>query len=477
MREEPAFRTPALARLVARARSGELVLGIVGLGQVGLAVAVAFAEAGLRVVGVDRDDAVVASVRRGAVPRGEEEPELPALLAEVVAAGKLLATTSAAALGEVDAVLVCVDTPARARAPVLDRLRSALEAAGPALREGALVVVESTLPPGTMDRVVVPALEASSGRRIGEGIFAGHCPERVMTGKLLANLRSVARVCGGTTEETARAMIALYSRVVRAPLEAADCVTAELVKTAENAYRDVNIAFANELARVCEASGADFPRVRALVNRSPGRDVLWAGAGVGGPCIPKDPWLLLAAAPEGAGALLRAARDVNDAMPLHLAALVEGALAEAGRALEGARVVVLGRAYLPDCGDLRGSPTEPLAAALVARGAHVVLHDPHVPGSDGDLVDASRAADALVLAVAHAAYRTLPLGALREVVRTPVLVDGRFAIDPTAARDAGFVFRALGRGQASSGPAVAGASLSAAASSGSLVGSSERKSR
>ena len=131
-------------------------------------------------------------------------------------------------------------------------------------------------------------LEASSGKRSGEGFHLGHCPERVMPGRLLSNLHTLSRVCGGDTPDVAAAMIALYGHIVEADLDPADCVTAELVKTAENAYRDVNIAFANEVALICEAIGGDVWKVRELVNKSPGRTMLLPGAGVGGHCIPKD---------------------------------------------------------------------------------------------------------------------------------------------------------------------------------------------
>jgi nucleotide sugar dehydrogenase len=144
-----------------------------------------------------------------------------------------------------------------------------LEQLGPVLKDGALVIVESTVAPGTMGRVVRPLLEKSSGKRVNGGFTLGHCPERVMPGKLLANLRGVSRVCGGATPETAQAMVALYRHVVEADLDPADCLTAELVKTVENAYRDVNIAFANEVAL-----GGDVWKVRELVNKSPGRNML-----------------------------------------------------------------------------------------------------------------------------------------------------------------------------------------------------------
>ena len=244
--------------------------------------------------------------------------------------------------------------------PQYHALRSVLELLGPVLKDEALVIVESTIAPGTMEQMVGPVLQSSSGKVPGKGFHLGHCPERVTPGRLLANLRGVSRVVGGMTAETAETMVALYRTVVEADLDTTDCMTAELVKTVENAYRDVQIAFANEVALICEAVGGDVWRVRELVNKSPGRQMHQPGAGVGGHCIPKDPWLLAYGARLGGHSptLIPAARSINDGMPLHLAELTAHALEAAGRKMSEARVAVLGYSYLEESDDVRNSPSE-----------------------------------------------------------------------------------------------------------------------
>src|SRR5437667_7465242 len=213
-----------------------------------------------------------------------------------------------------------------------------------------------------MDRVVRPVLEP-------RGIRVGHCPERVMPGRLLQNLRTMARVMGADSPEIADAMRALYSRYVDADLDATDLLTAELVKTTENAYRDINIAFANQVALICEEVGGDVWNVRELVNKSPGRNMLLPGAGVGGHCIPKDPWLLAAGLPPWAEAtLIRSGRELNERMPGEVARLVEELLQKAGVQVAGASVAVLGYAYLEDSDDTRDSPTEVFLQRLVELG-------------------------------------------------------------------------------------------------------------
>jgi len=245
----------------------------------------------------------------------------------------------------------------------------------------------------------------------------------------------------GSSPEIAETMRLLYARVVRADVDATDLTTAELVKTGENAFRDVQIAFANQLARVCEDSGADFLEVRRLVNRSPGRNVLFAGAGVGGHCIPKDPWLLAAGASVELP-LIEAARVVNEAMPARVGELVLEALGVSS--LDGKTIAVLGQAYLEGSDDDRNSPTDALVAWAKARGATVRVHDPFVAGFDRSLDAVVRGADAIVVMVAHAEYRTLDLNRVGALVRGRVLVDGRRVIDLAAARNAGWTTRAIG---------------------------------
>jgi UDP-N-acetyl-D-mannosaminuronic acid dehydrogenase len=438
-----------LAGFAQKVDERSLVLAVVGLGYVGLPVATTFARAGFRVLGIERDAARAETIARGGCPIEGDEPGLAPSIEEVVREGRLSATDDMRRIGEADVILVCVETPVEAdhHRPAYRALEAAVRSVGTHAREGALVIVESTLSPGTMDRRVRGWLESASGRRVGEGLAMGHCPERVMPGRLLANLRTMSRVCGGDGPGTSRAMRHLYGTVVEADLDEASCVVAELTKTAENAYRDVSIAFANELARVCEQAGADFLEVRALVNKSPGRNVLVAGTGVGGHCIPKDPWLLAAAVDETRPlALVPAARAVNDAMPLHVCGLVEDALVAAGRTIAGASVAVLGWAYLEESDDERNSPSEPLVTALEACGATVRVHDPFVARFRGALEDTVRGADAVVIAVAHRAYREADWAALRGLAGAGALIDGRFVITPEAARAAGWVFRGVGRG-------------------------------
>jgi UDP-N-acetyl-D-mannosaminuronic acid dehydrogenase len=435
-----------LSELQQKIEQRQAVIGVIGLGYVGFPVACTFADVGFEVIGLETKPERVEMINAGQNPIEGIEPGLPDLVRSVVNHGCLHATCDYTALTRADVVLIDVETPVdETHQPNYAALKAACGSLGAVLKAGTLVIVESTLAPGTMKQVVQPLLEQASGKQVNVDFYLGTCPERVMPGKLLTNLRRVSRVCGGSTPEAAQVMIALYRTIVDADLDAADCVTAELVKTAENAYRDVNIAFANELALVCEFAGGDFLRVRELVNKSPGRNILLAGAGVGGHCIPKDPWLLAYGARGHADLhLIPAARTVNDDMPHHVFDLLCGAFAQAGLPLAGAKVAVLGYAYLEDSGDIRNSPSAALIKHLSDAGVEVVIHDPWVAAYRDDALTVVQHCDAAVLMVAHTAYRSLALSALKVALRTPILVDGRRFFPPQQAQAVGLIYRAIG---------------------------------
>lgn len=422
---------------------------VLGLGYVGLPVACLFAEAGFPVVGIRRSQDKVNMINQGICPIEGKEPGLAELVARVVSEGKLRATADYEACREAQVVLIAVETPVdpTTKKPGYEALRGALTDLGYNLSHGTMVIIESTIAPGTMEWVVKPILEETTGLRVNENFYLVNCPERVMPGKLLANIRGCHRVVGGMSPEATELAVKLYQYVVQADLDSVDCLTAELVKTMENAYRDVQIAFANEMALLCEDMGANVWQVRELVNKSPYRDMHLPGAGVGGHCIPKDPWLLIAnAGDDFEPRLIPAARAVNDGMPLHVVDLTVKALREAGVDIAGAKVAVLGYSYLENSDDTRNSPSKVLVARLRELGAEVVIHDPYVAEYQDDLLKIAQGCDAVVLMVAHDGYRALDLSELREQVGHSILIDGRRVFSAERVQAAGWDYRGVGRG-------------------------------
>jgi len=353
---------------------GQERAAVVGLGYVGIPLAAVLADKGYDVVGIDLLPERVRSVAEGKVPMKGDEHGLEALLSKAVRNGRLRTSRSFDACGDRTAIFVCVDTPIdTGRRPDDSRLRSAVESIGRNLRTNAMVVVESTVAPGTMLGLVAPALERESGLARGKGFKLAHCPERVMPGRLLHNIRTYDRVLGVLDRATERRAVAIYSKLTKGRLHTTDLTTAEVVKTAENAYRDVQIAFANEVALICESLGVDAFEVRRLVNTCPFRDMHEPGAGVGGHCLPKDPWLLVHGGRASEPRLIPSARAVNDSMPFHVLDLAAGALSERGIRLEDAVVAVMGASFLQDSGDARNSPSTPVVESLMAAAELRVL--------------------------------------------------------------------------------------------------------
>ena len=433
----------------------ESTLAVVGLGYVGLPVAARFAEVGFTVYGIDIVEDKVTKLNAGLSTIEGDEPGLNELVRKVVDSGRFKATTDHAVIRDADFVLIVVETPfdRRSREPYYASLRSASKSVGQNLKRGALVVVESTVAPGTVTNIVKPILEAESGMQAGTDFMLAAAPERVMPGKLLYNLTNLDRTIGGLDTKSTEAAIRLYKNIVKGDLFPTDIVTAEVVKTTENAYRDVQIAFANEIALLCETIGVDVYEVRELVNKSPFRSMHLPGAGVGGHCLPKDSWLLAFGARGGyAPRLLSISREINDGMPRHLSMLCEEALAQAGRSVYGSRITILGLAYLENSDDTRNSPAFTLIKALEVLGAHPTVHDSYVKESNGikpvaDLKEAIKGSDCLVLVTAHNEYNSLDLDEVKNLMRTPVIVDGRKVFDKEECIRRGIIFRGIGRGK------------------------------
>jgi UDP-N-acetyl-D-mannosaminuronic acid dehydrogenase len=337
----------SLVQLNAKISDKSARLAVIGLGYVGLPVAAMFASAGFDVLGVEIKAGRMAMINAGQNPIEGKEPGLTNLINKVVKSGKLRATFKYKDLEDRDVIFIDVETPVNDdHFPEYIALRNALISLGPVLKKNALVIIESTIAPKTMQNLVCPLLEQTCGKKVNQYFYLGNCPERVMPGKLLLNLKRISRVVGGGTPETARVMIALYRHIVQADLDATDWITAELVKTVENSYRDVQIAFANEVALICEVVGANVWQVRELVNKLPNRQMHLPGAGVGGHCIPKDPWLLVSSVKESQIPLrlIPDARKINDAMPHHMVELIEQGLRMVNVKIREARILVLGYA-------------------------------------------------------------------------------------------------------------------------------------
>jgi UDP-N-acetyl-D-glucosamine dehydrogenase len=380
-------------------------VGVIGLGYVGLPLAVAFAQEGCDVIGVDIDARKVE-----AIAAGESYVEDVPDRALAAVRDRLRASTGNGELARADAVLICVPTPlTRNREPDLGPLLDATRALAGVLRADQLVVLESTTYPGTTRERVAPVLE-ESGLAAGRDFHLAFSPERVDPGRTDHTLRTVPKVVGGLTEACAERAEALYGLVCDTIVRVSSPEAAELTKLLENIFRSVNIALVNELAMLTDRMGIDvWEVVDAAATKPYGFMRFDPGPGMGGHCMPVDPFYLSWRAREFdmATEFIELAGKVNQQMPYHCFAKIARALNGAGRAVKGSRVLVVGVAYKPGVGDVRESPALKIISLLREQGAEVVYHDPHVPAlSEPPLVSAElepalAGADLAVIVTAH----------------------------------------------------------------------------
>jgi len=381
---------------------------VLGLGYVGLPTAAVLATRGQRVAGVDLRRDVLDTINAGRIHI--VEPELDALVRAAVAAGTLRAVPQPV---PARTYLLCVPTPITAdHRPDLSYVEAAARAIVPVLQPGALVVLESTVPPGTLRDLVAPIVcdnLRGGGLIPGRDIFLAHAPERVLPGAVLREVVENERIVGGLTDACTNRCAEFYEAFARGQVHRCSAEVAELTKLAENAFRDTNVAFANELANVCAHLGLDVWEVIRLANRHPRVQILRPGPGVGGHCIAVDPWFIAASAPDDTP-LIQAARRVNDGRPERVIAQVRALAAR----LRKPKVACLGLTYKPDIDDLRESPSLHIAQALAAEPEQeLLLVEPHlhtspIPGVPlVPLAHALASADIIVVLVAHRQFRHL----------------------------------------------------------------------
>ncbi|MGB6229689.1 MAG: nucleotide sugar dehydrogenase [Litorimonas sp.] len=397
---------------------------VAGLGYVGLPTAALLARAGYAVKGVDVDEALVSELRSGQCRL--EEPDVNALVETVLANGTLSASLEPS---EADVFIVCVPTPVRRDGTAnVDMVRAAARAIAPHVKRGDLLILESTSPIGTTERVIGAALR-DVGLDPRADVDVCYCPERVFPGDTIREIVENDRIIGGLTDRAAERARDFYASFCRGEPVLTTAETAEFSKLMENTYRDVNIALANAFARIAEETSADVREVIRLANMHPRVNVHMPGAGVGGHCIPVDPKFLIEAFPEHTK-LLEQAREINDTQAIRMIDR-----AEAAGLQRGSRVAILGAAYRADIDDARDTPTEILIQDLSRRGYEWRTHDPLVvdfqpqtPGLDpnlsSDLDFVLDGASAAFVMTGHSSYRSLGPGLFSRVMDGAMIVDG-----------------------------------------------------
>ncbi|NHJ20066.1 MAG: nucleotide sugar dehydrogenase [Candidatus Lokiarchaeota archaeon] len=443
---------------------------VIGMGYVGIPMAVLLADVDdFYVTGIQRRSQrsgwKIDWLNQGKNPYEGEEPGLDELIERVVKSGKFKVTDKYDDVRDADYILIDVQTPVDdEKIPRYASLLDVSQKIAKHMKKGVTIILESTVAPGTTDNVVQSILEENRGFKRGLDFFLVFSFERVMPGKLIEYITDFPRVIGGGCQEANDKAKFLYGKVVKKELQVTDTLTAELTKCIENAYRDVNIAFANEMALLCEDFNRNVFEIINLINYRHDRMMHFPGSGVGGHCLTKDPWLLLYGFNKYTERLNEAkikiipdARKINDFMPYHMIELMENVFRDSHRLVDNIKVALLGVSYKANTDDTRNTPTENIVKVLRSRyhshNIEYIAHDPFVHERDykltkltNDFNEAITNADVLMFTTNHSEYYDIDLDDLKKKVRTPIIIDGRNIFEKKLVEGKGFTYRKVGEG-------------------------------
>jgi UDP-N-acetyl-D-mannosaminuronic acid dehydrogenase len=425
---------------------------VIGLGYIGLPKAAIIASVGFHVKGVDVDNKIVRAVNTGKI--STNEPKLADLIMNATKRRLLCATIDVdIATKESDVIVICVQTPiSKDKTPNLSFILKACEAVGSNLSCGKLIIFESTLPPSTTKTIITPLLEKKSGLICGRDFWIALCPERIMPGKAIDEFENNPRIVGGFDDKSTKIAAEFLKTFTKGNNILTDATTAEVAKLAENTYRDVNIAFANQLALICEKIGADVMKTIELANTHPRVHIHLPGPGVGGSCLPKDPYLLLSSTEPVKYNVIKTARQINDYMPHHVVGLIFQALRDTGKQIKNSKIALLGVAYKCDVDDSRFSPSKIIIDELTGRSREVIVYDPVCSETFGAKKGASldqtiEGSDCVVILTDHADFNNLDLLKIKKFMKAkPSIVDGKRVIDHEEAEKHGFYYLGVGLG-------------------------------
>jgi len=426
-------------------------IAIFGLGHMGLPTAALLAKNGFKVVGIDINTNTVEMINSGQSPI--MEPGLGDIVKETVENNSLSATTNyLSAMKEVNTVMIIVPTPMNEnKESDLSAVIAASQSIMEGLKKDDLVIIESTVPPGTCENIVIPILE-KSGLKAGQDFKVAYTPERALPNNTLYEMTHNARVIGGIDSESTKRAASLYQTITEGEIiTVQNLVTAEMVKLMENTYRDTNIALANELALICDELGVDAIEAIQAANHHPRVNIHTPGPGVGGHCLSIDPYFLVEIARQKGREtpLIKASRQVNEAMPSEVVRVARQALEDKGKTIQGSRIGVLGVAYKGNVADARETPAKPLIKQLLNQGAaEVVVNDPYVSPElikswGVQPVDMATAldTDCVILVTDHDLYRDIK----PEMIKNRLIICTRPILDKDAFQKNGVTFKGVGR--------------------------------
>jgi len=445
--------------LIKNIQSGTLHVCVIGIGRIGLPTALSFANSGLPTIGMDINPDLVNSINSKNFPL-KDEPGYDVIFEKVIKNGKFHATTKIEeCVPNSDIILLSLPTPIDEKnIPDYSTLRSVGKQLHKILKPGSLVIVESTVEPGFIENDLIKIIEGDENHLVaGKDFGIGVCPETANPGQILNDFERLPRLVGAIDEKTSNIITKIYHHVFTVDLlPMPNCKTANAVKLTTNVFRDINIAFVNELAILFEKVGIDIMKVLEAAKTKYNFQVHYPGAGVGGPCLPVNSYQLLNLSKNmGMNSLkiVEIARKINENMPEHVINLLVDCFKESGKSLIDSNILILGISYKPDVKDLQLTPAEPIIKKLQNLKTNIRIYDPYFKNeevfgikTESELVKALVDIDAIILITSHKEFHDLEPTFLKSSIRTPIVIDSPCVIDQHAAKKAGLIYRGIGRG-------------------------------
>ncbi len=433
---------------------------VIGIGRIGLPTALSFAKSGFRTVGVDINEELINKIKDKDFPL-KDEPGYQEIFEQVISNGKFTVTTKIEeVIPNSQIILLSLPTPMdKNNVPDYTALRTVAEQLKNLVVSGSIIIVESTIEPGFIENEFIDLIE-NKGQKIiaGENIGIGVCPETANPGEIMKDFEKLPRLVGATDEKTSEIITEIYKHVFPVELiKMPNCKTANAVKLTTNVFRDVNIAFVNELALLFEKLGIDIMTVLDAADKKYNFQVHFPGAGVGGPCLPVNSYQMLNSAKgisENLLKMVKVGREINESMPYHVIDLLKDALNEGNKQLESSKILILGISYKPNVKDIQLSPAEVIISELQKLGTEIKIFDPYFKNTSvygietaNNLDEVISEVDAAIIVTAHNEFQNIEPEYFTSTMKSPIVVDTRGVIDIHAAKKSGLVFRGLGRGK------------------------------
>lgn len=441
-------------------QSGSLKICVIGIGRIGLPTALSFANSGLSTIGLDINSELVDMINHGEFPL-KDEPGYPTIFEKVLKEKKFSATTKIQdAVPQSNIIILSLPTPMdKQNIPNYDALRSVGRQLNDFLSQGSIVIVESTVEPGFIENEFKSIIEGNDQKRTaGKDFGIGACPETANPGQILNDFERLPRLVGAIDQRTHEMIKKIYKHVFTVDLiSMPDCKTANAVKLTTNVFRDLNIAFINELALIFEKAGIDIMTVLEAAKTKYNFQVHYPGPGVGGPCLPVNSYQMINFAKTFGFenfSIVETGRKINESMPNHVIELLKDAFAESCTDLKQSTILILGVTYKPDVKDIQLTPAEPIISKLHQLGSNVKIYDPYFKNStlfgihcESNLLEPLSQSDALIVVTSHKEFHDLDPVFLKSKMKNPIVIDSKNIIDQNLAKNTGLIYRGIGRGK------------------------------